>query len=106
MFQPNNRVIDLVKWSASKRIIDVPQLTPEEANASTTQGKMGRFVKCPRFEGDMSKVANNDQNIIRLCDGTRTTEQIAETLKIPLPKIVQTVAKYRKHGLKVIGKTL
>ena len=106
MFQPNNRVIDLVKWGASKRILNVPQLTPEEANAGTTQSKMGRYVKCPRFEGDLSKVANNDQNIIRLCDGTRTTEQIAETLKIPLPKIVQTVAKYRKHGLKVIGKTL
>jgi len=106
MFQPNNRVIDLLKWGASKRIIDVPQVTQEEANARTSSSKMRRYVKCPHFEGDMSKVATTDQNIIRMCDGTRTTEQIAETLKVPLPKVVQAVAKYRKHGLKLIGKTL
>ena len=46
------------------------------------------------------------EQIIRMCDGTRTTEQIAEALKVPLPKVVQTVAKYRKHGLKIIGKTI
>lgn len=106
MFQPNNRVIELLKWGASKRIIGVPQVTPSDESTTSTPGKMGRYVKCPKFEGDMSKVAGVDQSIIRLCDGTRTTEQIAESLKIPLPKVVQTVAKYRKHGLKVIGKTI
>ncbi|MFW9788471.1 MAG: hypothetical protein ACFFE2_07855 [Candidatus Thorarchaeota archaeon] len=106
MFQPNNRVIDLLKWGASRGIITVPQLTEgEEVSASATSA-MGRYVKCPHYEGDMKKVANNDQNIIRLCDGTRTTEQIAEELSVPLPRVVQTIAKYRKHGLKLIGKTL
>jgi hypothetical protein len=106
MFQPNNRVIDLLKWGASKGIVNVPQISPDEAIAVESKGTMGRYVKCPRFEGDMEKIENSDQSIIRLCDGSRTTEQIAESLDIPLPKVVQTVAKYRKHGLKVIGKTL
>ncbi|MHA3962469.1 MAG: hypothetical protein AM325_002920 [Candidatus Thorarchaeota archaeon SMTZ1-45] len=107
MFQPNDRVIDLLKWGASRGIITVPQISEDEEDA-TGAGKsaIGRYVKCPHFEGDMSKVASGDQNIIRLCDGTRTTEQIAESLNLPLPKVVQTIAKYRKHGLKVIGKTL
>ena len=106
MFQPNNRVIELLKWGASKGIVVVPQTSPDEEVAVEAKGTMGRYVKCPRFEGDTDKVANEDQSIIKLCDGNRTTEQIAEALNIPLPKVVQTIAKYRKHGLKVIGKTL
>lgn len=106
MFQPNNRVIDLLKWAASKGIITVPQVSADEEVPSETKGTLGRYVKCPRFEGDMNKVASNDVTVIRMCDGNHTTEQIAESLKLPLPKIVQTVAKYRKHGLKLIGKTL
>ncbi|MFX1560245.1 MAG: hypothetical protein ACFFBL_06640 [Promethearchaeota archaeon] len=106
MFQPNNRVIELLKWGASRGIVNVPQVSPDEEVAVEEKATMGRYVKCPRFEGDMDKVANEDYSIIRLCDGNRTTEQIAESLKVPLPKVVQTIAKYRKHGLKVIGKTL
>jgi len=106
MFQPNERVIDLLKWGASKGIINVPQLAAGEEVPTKTKGTMGRYVKCPRFEGDFGKVESGDQSIIKMCDGNRTTEQIAESLNLPLPKIVQTVAKYRKHGLKLIGKTL
>ncbi len=106
LFQSYNRVIELLKWGASKRIIEVPQVTRGADSATGPPSKIGRFVKCPHFKGDMSKVSKSYQSIIRLCDGTRTTEQIAETLKIPLPKVVQAVAKYRKHGLKVIGKTI
>ena len=106
MFQPNNRVVDLLKWGASKGIITVPQMTEEEQASTEATSALGRYVKCPRYEGDMNKVSSDDQAIIKLCDGSRTTEQIAESLKIPLPKVVQTVAKYRKHGLKLIGKTL
>ena len=106
MFQPNNRVIDLLKWGASKGIITVPQMSADEQETTESKSTLGRYVKCPRYEGDANKVASGDQNIIRMCDGTHTTEQIAETLKLPLPKVVETVAKYRKHGLKMIGKTL
>jgi hypothetical protein len=106
MFQPNNRVIELLKWGASKGIITVPHISEEASTPSETTPSLGRYVKCPRYEGDMKKVENEDQDIIRLCDGNRTTDQIAESLNVPLPKVVQTVAKYRKHGLKLIGKTL
>ena len=106
MFQPNNRVIELLKWGASKGIITVPQITEEEKSSTESKTSLGHFVKCPKYDGDMSKVESGDQSIIRMCDGSRTTEDIAEALKIPLPKVVQTVAKYRKYGLKLIGKTL
>jgi hypothetical protein len=106
MFQPNNRVIELLKWGASKGIVEVPLVSAGDEVKAKAQSSMGHYIKCPRFEGDMGKIASEDMNIIRICDGSRTTEQIAEELKLPLPKVVQTIAKYRKYGLKLIGKTI
>ena len=106
MFQPNNRVIELLKWGASKGIVAVPLVSAGDDVKAEAQSSMGRYVKCPRFEGDIGKVSSEDLNIVRMCDGSRTTEQIAEELKLPSPKIVQTIAKYRKYGLKLIGKTI
>ena len=108
MFQPNDRVIDLLLWGAVRGIVAVPKIEEgSEAAASGTSGAaLGRYVKCPKFEGDISKVASEDIKIIQLCDGAKTPEQIAEATNQPLPKIVQTIAKYRKYGLKMIGRTI
>ncbi|MHA1290161.1 MAG: hypothetical protein ACTSPB_22500, partial [Candidatus Thorarchaeota archaeon] len=108
MFQPTDRVIDLLKWSATRGIIEVPRIVEgsEEAAATTAGGSMGKYVKCPKFEGDLSKVSGDDMAIIRLCDGKQTQEQIAEATSLPVSKVIQTLAKYRKSGLKMIGRTI
>ena len=67
---------------------------------------MGKYVKCPKFDGDIEKVLGDDMAIIRLCDGMKTPEQIAESTSLPMPRILQTLAKYRKSGLKMIGRTI
>ncbi|TFF92088.1 helix-turn-helix domain-containing protein [Candidatus Thorarchaeota archaeon] len=106
MFQPNDRVIELLKWGASKGIIEAPRATAEEVIAERTKGGMGRYIKVPKFDGELKKVKADDLSVIRLCDGKKTPEQIAERLQMPHTKVVQVLAKYRKHGLKMIGKTL
>jgi hypothetical protein len=108
MFQPSGRVIDLLKWGASRGIINVPRIEEgsEEAAAASAGGSMGKYVKCPKFEGDLNKVSGDDLAIIRLCDGKQTQEQIAEATSLPLPKVLQTLAKYRSSGLKMIGRTI
>ena len=108
MFQPTDRVIDLLKWGATRGIIGVPRLEEGsvEAIAASVGGSMGRYVKCPMFEGDLSKVSGDDLTIIRLCDGKKTQEQIAEATGLPIAKVVQTLAMYRKSGLKMIGRTI
>jgi hypothetical protein len=67
---------------------------------------MGRFVKCPLFEGDLSKVKSEDMQILMLCDGSRTSEEIASATDNPPAKVIQVLAQYRRLGLKMIGKTL
>ncbi|MFQ5831792.1 MAG: hypothetical protein ACE5H4_03730 [Candidatus Thorarchaeota archaeon] len=103
MFQSNERVIELLKWAASKWIVDVPEA---EEEVPVAESIMGKLVKYPRFEGDLSKVKNGDIEILRLCNGTRTTEEIAELTRIPHPKVVETIARNKKHGIKMIGKTV
>jgi len=108
MFQPTDRVIDLLKWGATKGIIVVPRI--EEGSDETVEvgpsGSLGKYMKCPKFEGDFSKVSSDDLAIIQLCDGKKTQEQIVESTGLPIPKVVQTLAKYRKSGLKMIGRTI
>ena len=108
MFQPTDRVIDLLKWSATRGVIVVPRTSEDsdDGSESTGSGTMGRYVKCPKFEGDIDKVSGDDMGIIRMCDGRHTPEQIAESTSLPMPKILQTLAKYRKSGLKMIGRTI
>ncbi|MGY5858852.1 MAG: hypothetical protein RTU63_05745 [Candidatus Thorarchaeota archaeon] len=108
MFQPTDRVIDLLRWGATRGIIGVPRIVEgsPEAEAASSGGSMGRYVKCPKFEGDLNKVSGDDMAIIRLCDGKNTPEQIAEQTSLPMPRIMQAMAKYRKSGLKMIGRTV
>ncbi|UCE09841.1 MAG: hypothetical protein JSW61_12845 [Candidatus Thorarchaeota archaeon] len=103
MFQSTERVSDLLKWAASRKIVTVPE-GGEEAVAAE-EAAMGRFVKCPKFEGDLSKIQGPDIEIVKLCNGSLTPEQIAEKTGVAHPKVIQILAKYRKYGMRMIGKT-
>ncbi|MFW9846487.1 MAG: hypothetical protein ACFFD6_07055 [Candidatus Thorarchaeota archaeon] len=105
MFQPNERVIDLLRWAASKGIVEVP-VSEEEVSEGEPEAALGRFVKCPKFVGDLSKVKGNDRDLLKLCDGTRTTEEIAEQTGNPHSKVIQVIARNKKFGIKMIGKTV
>jgi hypothetical protein len=102
MLQPHERIMELLRWAAAKRIVDLPRAERAEGGERT----MGRFVKCPHYKGKESKVDTEDRNIISLCDGNHTPEQIAEATEEPLSKVIRVIAKYRKEGLVMIGKTL
>jgi len=103
MFQSNERVAELLMWAASMGIVDVPL---ETSKVKKKEATLGRFVKCPKYEGSSDKVEPDDRHIIDACDGTQTTDAIAELLDVPHVKVIQTIAIYRKHGLKMIGKTV
>jgi hypothetical protein len=105
MFQPLERVIELLRWAASKDIVTAPLAEPSEVSGGKTGG-FGRFVKVPLFEGDLSKVRPEDKPIIEICDGTKTPEQIAKSTGLPVPRVIQVLAQYRRHGLQMIGKTI
>jgi DNA-binding transcriptional regulator LsrR (DeoR family) len=104
MFQSNERVVDLLKWAASKGIVKAPLC--DEVTEAVTESKMGRFVKCPKFMGDLSKIKGGDIEILRLCDGKKTTEEIAASAGVQNSQVIQIIARNKKHGIKMIGKTV
>jgi hypothetical protein len=104
MFQPNERVVDLIKWAASKGIVEAPLC--DEMTEVDSEATMGRFVKCPKFMGDLSKIKGKDIEILRLCDGKKTTEEIAESAGVQNSQVIQIIARNKKHGIKMIGKTV
>ncbi|MFX1368351.1 MAG: hypothetical protein ACFFAY_07125 [Promethearchaeota archaeon] len=103
MFQPTERVAELLRWAAAKGIVDVPSDAEEAPDADS---KVGKFVKCPMFDGDFSKIKGADADIIKLCDGKKTTEEIAQETGTPHTKVIQAIARNKKHGIKMIGKTI
>jgi len=108
MFQPTERVIECLRWAASKEIIDVPiieQVPGESGAVKAPASSMGKFVKCPKFVGDESKVTGDDWTVLGLCNGGKTSETIAETAGVLHSVVIKTLAKYRKD-IKMIGKTL
>jgi hypothetical protein len=107
MFQPNERVIECLKWTASKGIIDVPvveKTTDASTSATASSPSMGRFVKCPKFIGEEEKVPVADVDVLKLCNGSRTTDEVAQMAGVPSPQVIALLAKHRKV-VKMIGKT-
>jgi len=105
MFQSTDRVTDLLKWAAIQGIVEVP-ITEVQADVAVASTSVGRFVKCPRFEGDITKIDDDHATIIKLCDGTRTTTEISKAAGVPESKVIQLLARYRKDGMKMIGKSV
>ncbi len=103
MFQPTERVSECLRWAASKGIIDVP--IAETTTTSASPATMGKFIKCPKFTGDESKIPVDDLSILKLCNGARTDEEIATKLGITKAEVIKTLAKYRKV-VQMIGKTI
>ncbi|MHA1637075.1 MAG: hypothetical protein ACTSUO_05780 [Candidatus Thorarchaeota archaeon] len=103
MFQPTERVSDFLKWAAMHEIVDVPVIKTT-AETKATPGKVGKFVKCPKFTGEDSKVSGDDWKLLSLCNGSRTTETIADSAGVLHSVVIKILAKYRKE-IKMIGKS-
>jgi hypothetical protein len=104
MFQSNERVVDFIKWAASRGIVEAPLC--DEKDEVVSEPAMGRFVKCPKFTGALSKIKNGDIEILKLCDGKKTTEEIAEAAGVQKSQVIQIIARNKKHGIQMIGKTV
>lgn len=104
MFQPTERVGTFLKWAVVREIVKVPvSETPGETQV--IPGKVGKFVKCPKFGGEQAKVSSDDWKVLSLCNGSRATETIAKSVGVLHSVVIKILAKYRKE-IKMIGKSI
>jgi len=91
------RVIDVVTWCVSERILTVE--CPEEQEAGVAP-----IVEYPLYEGDLKKAKKEHQAVLMLCDGVHTVQDIAAELNIPYFKALQSIVPYRGKTVKFVGK--
>lgn len=114
MFQPMERISDMLKWAASKQIVELPaaEIKTEVTESGevveaddTAPALTGRFIKCPQFTGDVSKTKGEDREVLQHCNGKNSTEEIAEASGLSKAKVMAVLGRYRKQ-IKMIGKPI
>ncbi|MBS3793857.1 MAG: hypothetical protein KGY80_03125 [Candidatus Thorarchaeota archaeon] len=90
-----DRIIPLVEWLVSKRVVRVQ--CPSEQETGTRE-----IVECPVFSGDSGKTNREHREVLELCDGTRTVQEIAEELNLQYFQALQAIVPYRGKSVKFV----
>lgn len=91
------QVFEVIAWCVQKQILNLE--CPEEQEAGTIE-----IVELPIFEGDLSKVKNDHRELLAMCNGERTLQDIANLMGIPYFKALQSIIPYRGKTLTFIRK--
>ena len=115
MFQPIERISDMLKWAASRQIVELPiaeikgEVTETgeavEVDDTAAAPTTGRFIKCPHFTGDVTKTKGEDREVLQHCTGKNSTEEIVEASGLSKAKVMAVLGRYRKQ-IKMIGKPI
>jgi hypothetical protein len=89
------RVLDVIKWCLSEKIVDVDCPPAEEVTQK-------EIVEMPLFEGKIEKAKKEHRQILALCDGTRTLQDIATELGILYFEALQSILPYRGKTLRMV----
>jgi len=91
------QVFEVIAWCVQKQILKIE--CPEEQEAGTIE-----IVELPIFEGDLSKVKKDHRELLAMCNGERTLQDIANLMGIPYFKALQSIIPYRGKTLTFIRK--
>ncbi|MHA1907441.1 MAG: hypothetical protein ACW98Y_09125 [Candidatus Thorarchaeota archaeon] len=89
--------IEAVKWCVSQHIMRVE--CPEEQELGAKE-----IIELPLFEGDLKKAKKEHREVLKLCDGNRHLQEIADMLNIQYFQALQCVVPYRGKMVKFIRK--
>jgi hypothetical protein len=93
--KPVERILDVVKWCLSEKIVGVDCPPAEEVTQK-------EIVEMPLFEGKLEKAKKEHRQILKLCDGTRTLQDIAAELGILYFEALQSILPYRGKTLRMV----
>ncbi|MHA2378357.1 MAG: hypothetical protein ACXADS_03710 [Candidatus Thorarchaeota archaeon] len=91
------RVFEVIGWCVQKQILVIE--CPEDQDAGSIE-----IVELPLFEGDLSKVKKDHRDLLAMCNGERTLQDIANLMGIPYFEALQSIIPYRGKTLTFIGK--
>jgi len=90
-----DRIIPLVEWLVPKQVVSVQ--CPSEQETGTRE-----IVECPVFNDDIGKAKREHREILELCNGHRTVQEIAEELNLQYFQVLQAIVPYRGKSVKFV----
>jgi hypothetical protein len=93
--RPVEKVIEIVEWCVTREVLWVE--CPEEQEATQKE-----IIELPLFEGKLDKAKKKHRQVLELCDGKRTLQEIATELGIPYFEALQSVVPYRGKTVRFI----
>ncbi|MFW9959615.1 MAG: hypothetical protein ACFFDV_01265 [Candidatus Thorarchaeota archaeon] len=95
LVKPAERVAAVIKWCLREKIVDVDCPAAEETSQK-------EIVELPLFEGNIEKAKKEHRQILELCDGTRTLQEISTELGILYFEALQSILPYRGKTLRMV----
>lgn len=95
LVKPAERVVDVIRWCLVEKIVTVDCPDAEETSQK-------EIVELPLFEGKIDKAKKEHRQILELCDGTRTLQEISTELGILYFEALQSILPYRGKTLRMV----
>lgn len=90
-----DRIIPLVEWLVPRQVVWVQCPSEQETGAR-------EIVECPVFSGDFGKAKREHREVLELCDGNHTVQEIAEELNLQYFQALQAIVPYRGKSVKFV----
>jgi hypothetical protein len=90
--------LGVIRWCVPRKIVRVECPEAQETGAV-------EIIELPIYEGELKKAKKKHRDLLSLCDGNRSLQEIAQELGIPYFQALQSILPYRGKTLRFIRKS-
>ena len=90
--------LGVIRWCVPRKIVRVECPDAQETGAV-------EIIELPIFEGKLKKAKKEHRDLLSLCDGNRSLQDISQELGIPYFQALQSILPYRGKTLRFIRKS-
>lgn len=90
--------LGVIRWCVPRKIVRVECPDTQETGAV-------EIIELPIFEGELKKAKKEHRDLLSLCDGNRSLQDISHELGIPYFQALQSILPYRGKTLRFIRKS-
>ncbi|MFX0055220.1 MAG: hypothetical protein ACFFAD_09855 [Candidatus Hermodarchaeota archaeon] len=90
--------LGVIRWCVPRKIVRVECPDAQETGAV-------EIIELPIFEGELKKAKKEHRDLLSLCDGNRSLQEISQELGIPYFQALQSILPYRGKTLRFIRKS-
>lgn len=90
--------LGVIRWCVPRKIVRVECPDAQETGAV-------EIIELPIYEGELKKAKKEHRDLLSLCDGNRSLQEIAQELGVPYFQALQNILPYRGKTLRFVRKS-